>query len=240
ELSAAKGHQAAKRDLDGIRATLDDIAYKRGAVWSWDGESSARAVVGLLSNPSRAAAEAASLAIDVHESLAGASQDLPAVPRASIGIVRGAASAERDEQGHLQNHPLQAPAGYLSDELGGRTPFGKTYVAGGVYRIVRRDFRWAEAPSLDLRGADVEVPAQMRVYTLVRPLSREERAAELSLVPNDLVGRDAEKADLHAALHSALSPGDPHAKGRAGGRIPPMPGPPGRTSSAPPEASASP
>ena len=214
ELSAAIGAAAAKRSLDSIRAILDDIAYKRGAVWSWDGDNAARAVVGLLSNPSRAPAEAASLAVDVHESLAGASQDLPVALRAAIGIVRGVASGERDDQGHLQNHTLQPPAGYLSDELGWRTPFGKTYVAGGVYRVVRRDFRWAEAPSLDLRGADLAVPAQMRLYALVRPLSREERAHELALLPNDLVGRDAEKADLHAALHAALSTGDPHSIAR--------------------------
>ncbi|MBK8254002.1 MAG: protein kinase [Polyangiaceae bacterium] len=219
ELSVAIGAPAAKRALDSIRATLDDIAYKRGAVWSWDGDNTARAVVGLLSNPSRAPVEAASLAVDSHEALAGASQDLPVTLRAAIGIVRGIASGERDDQGHLQHHVLQAPAGYLSDELGWRTPFGKTYVAGGVYRVVRRDFRWAEAPSLDMRGADLAVPAQMRVYALVRPLSREERTAELALLPNDLVGRDAEKADLHAALHAALSTGDPHSVARSSSRI---------------------
>ena len=223
ELSAAIGAPAAKRSLDSIRAILDDIAYKRGALLSWDSETSARAVVGLLSNPSRAAVEASSLAIDVHEALAGASQDLPVTLRAAIGIVRGIAAGERDEQGHLQNHALQPPAGYLSDELGWRTPFGKTYVAGGMYRVVRRDFRWAEAPSLDLRGADMAVPAQMRIYALVRPLSREERAAELSLMPNDLVGRDAEKADLHAALHAALSPSEPMSKAARSSARSPLP-----------------
>jgi serine/threonine protein kinase len=231
---------AAKRSLDSIRATLDSIAYKHGAVWSWDGDNAARAVVGLLSNPARAAAEAASLAIDVHEALAGASQDLPVVLRAAIGIVRGIAAGERDDQGHLQDHALQPPAGYLSDELGWRTPFGKTYVAGGVYRVVRRDFRWAEAPSLDLRGAELAVPAQMRVYALVRPLSRDERAHELSLLPNDLVGRDAEKADLHAALHASLSSGEAHSKGRAPARSPvpsSAPSPRNRVSSDPPAGS---
>ncbi|MEZ4298638.1 MAG: protein kinase [Polyangiaceae bacterium] len=230
ELSAAIGSAAAKRTLDPIRATLDDIAYKRGAIWSWDGDTSARAVVGLLSNPSRAPVEAASLAVDVHESLAGASQDLPATLRAAIGIVRGIASGERDDQGHLQNHLLQPPAAYLSDELGWRTPFGKTYVAGGIYRVVRRDFRWADAPSLDMRGSDLEVPAQMRLYALVRPLSRDERAAELALLPNDLVGRDAEKADLHAALHAALSTGDPHSVSRSSNRLGAPPVEPRRSS----------
>src|SRR5262249_36171633 len=51
-----------------------------------------------------------------------------------------------------------------------------------------------------------QVPAQMRLYALHRPLTREERAAEIALAPNDLVGRDAEKADLHAAYHRAVSP----------------------------------
>src|SRR5262249_12360907 len=40
---------------------------------------------------------------------------------------------------------------------------------------------------------------------LERSLSREERLAEVSSAPNDLVGRDAEKADLHAAFHQAVS-----------------------------------
>ena len=208
ELETAQGRLAAKRTADSIRSTLDDIAYKRGALWSWESPSSARAVVGLLANPSRAAADAASLAIDVHESLAGASEDLPVALRAAIGIVRGIAAGERDDRGHLVAHTLQEPANHLADQLGSRTPFGKTWVAGGLYRLVRRDFRWGDAPSLDVADADKhQVPAQMRLYALQRPLTREERIAEIALAPNDLVGRDAEKADLHAAYHRAISSG---------------------------------
>jgi tetratricopeptide (TPR) repeat protein len=206
ELESAQGRHAAKRTGDSIRATLDDIAYKRGAVWSWEGATLARAVVGLMANPSRAAADAASLAIDVHEALAGASDDLPVSLRASIGIVRGIASGERDEQGNLVHHTLQEPANYLADQLGSRTPFGKTWVAGGLYRLVRRSYRWGDAPSLDLAAEGYEVPPQMRVYALQRPLTREERAAEMALAHSDLVGRDAEKADLHAAYHRAIAP----------------------------------
>lgn len=207
ELEAAQGKLAAKRTTDGIRAILGDIAYKRGAVWSWDGPGSARAIVGLMANPARAAADAASLAIDVHEALAGSSEDLPVQLRASIGIVRGIAAGERDNQGHLVRHDLQEPANFLADLLGSRTPFSKTWVAGGVYRQVRRDFRWGDAPTLDVPSADAHhVPAQMRIYALQRPLTREERAAEIALAPNDLVGRDAEKADLHAAYHRAVAP----------------------------------
>ena len=207
ELESVQGRLAAKRSGNSIRATLDDIAYKQGARWSWESPSSARSVVGLLANPSRAAADSASLAIDVHEALAGASEDLPVALRAAIGIVRGIAAGERDDRGHLVNHSLQEPANQLADQLGGRTPFGKTWVAGGLYRLVRRDFRWGDAPSLEIVEAEkYQVPAQMRLYALQRPLTREERIAEIALAPNDLVGRDAEKADLHAAYHRATTP----------------------------------
>ncbi|WP_437639518.1 serine/threonine-protein kinase [Sorangium sp. So ce854] len=206
-LLGAQGRLAGKRSGRSIRTTLDAIAFKHGAIWSWESHASARAVVGLLANPSRAAADAASLAVDVHEALAGASEDLPVELRAAIGIVRGIAYGERDEQGHLINHALKEPANLLAERLGGRTPFGKTWVAGGVYRLVRRDFRWGDAPSLDLDDArGYAVPPQMRLYALQRPLTREERMAEIALSPNDLVGRDAERADLHAAYHRAVSP----------------------------------
>ncbi|XYI01571.1 serine/threonine-protein kinase PknK [Sorangium sp. So ce1128] len=206
-LLGVQGRLAGKRSGRSIRTTLDAIAFKHGAIWSWESHASARAVVGLLANPSRAAADAASLAVDVHEALAGASEDLPVELRAAIGIVRGIAYGERDEQGHLINHALKEPANFLAERLGSRTPFGKTWVAGGVYRLVRRDFRWGDAPSLDLDDArGYQVPHQMRLYALQRPLTREERMAEIALSPNDLVGRDAERADLHAAYHRAVSP----------------------------------
>jgi serine/threonine protein kinase/tetratricopeptide (TPR) repeat protein len=218
---------AGHRSGGSIQAILDDIAFKRGALWSWEaklapvsGPSSsrwgdlgasrsviARAIVGLLANPSRAAAEAASLAIDVHEALAGASEDLPVKLRAAIGIVRGIATGERDAQGHLIHHELKEPANFLADQLASRTPLGETWVAGGVYRLVRRDFRWRDAPSLEIRDpGEREIPRQMRLYALERPLTREERLDEVAIAPNDLVGRDAEKADLHAALHRAINP----------------------------------
>ncbi|EYF07514.1 serine/threonine-protein kinase [Chondromyces apiculatus] len=206
-LEAALGPAAAQRTEQSIRSLLDDIGFRRGAVWSWQGAASARAIVGLMDNPSRAAFEASSLAVDVHEALAGASEDLPAELRAAMGIVRGIAAGERDKEGRLIHHTLQEPANFLAERLGDRTPFGRTWVAGGVYRLVRRDFRWSEAPSLDLEDArDVQVPHQMRLYGLERPLTREERIAEIALAPTDLVGRDAERADLHAAYHRAVSP----------------------------------
>ncbi|MCC6524431.1 MAG: protein kinase [Polyangiaceae bacterium] len=172
-----------------------------------DGDPFGIAVVGLLQNPARAAREAAFIAIDIHEALAGASQDLPVQIRGSVAVVRGMASGERDELGNLEHHDLHEPAGYLAAELGSRTPFGKTWVAGGVYRLVRREFRWSDGPSIELAEAERHnVPERMRAYVLHRPITADERMAELALAPSDLVGRDAEKADLHAAYHHAVQP----------------------------------
>jgi len=217
-LATSLGDPAARARFAAIRAILDDIAYKRGAVWSWEHEGevplahpiTARAIVGLMANPARAAADAASLAVDVHEALAGATEDFPVPLQASLGIVRGVASGERDASGHLVRHTLAEPANYLAERVGATTPFGKTWVAGGIYRLVRRDFRWSDAPAIDIEDAEGrEVPRQMRPYVLERPLTREERLDELSVTPSDLVGRDAERADLNAALHRAVAPATP-------------------------------
>jgi tetratricopeptide (TPR) repeat protein len=197
-----------RRTLDQLRAMLDDLAFKRGMRWVWSTDVDARAIAGLTANPSRAAIDAAQLALDVHEAISGFKEDLPIPVAASIAIVRGIASGARDPQGHLVRYVLHDPTTYLGDVLGRATPMGRTWVAGGVYRLVRRDFRWGDAPSLHLRpSAGLDVPPTMRIYALERSLSREERLADVHGASSDLVGRDAEKADLHAAYHAVVSGG---------------------------------
>ena len=204
-LTEALGELQARRVLGSTRSTLDDIAYKRGAVWSWSTPTGAQGVVGLMANPGRAPSDAAAIALDTHEFLASHSEDLPVPLRASIGIVRGIAAGERDDHGHLVQHALHEPAGYLAEQLGARTPFGKTWVAGGVYRLVRRDFRWSDGPTIRLTDAELhKVPDRMRAYVLLRRITADEHIAEMAMAPSDLVGRDAEKADLQAAYHRAV------------------------------------
>ena len=197
-----------RRTIDRLRGMLDDLAFKRGMRWAWAAETRAQAIAGVGGNSSRAAADAAQLALDVHETISGFKEDLPGVVAASIAIVRGIATGTRDAQGHLVSYSLHDPTEYLAEVLERATPLGRTWVAGGVYRLVRRDFRWGDAPTLRLEPAtNLEVPGTMRVYALERSLSREERLAEAQAGASDLVGRDAEKADLHAAFHESVSGG---------------------------------
>jgi serine/threonine protein kinase/tetratricopeptide (TPR) repeat protein len=200
--------RALARALERSRSMLGDMAYKRGMRWVWSGDFEARAIAGLGAKPAKAASDAAWLAVETHEAIHGIEDDLPSAIGASISIVRGIASGTRDPEGNLVRYVLHDPVTYLADVLARATPVGTTWVAGGVYRQVRRDFRWRDAPTLDLHrpdGALVQnLPPTMRIYALERSLSREEKAQEQSAAQNDLIGRDAEKAELHAAYHAAV------------------------------------
>ena len=232
ELEKAVGPGGATRFLEQLRGTLDEIAFKRAARWTWEARqtpvgggspslsTSARAVVGLTANPARAAFDAAWLAVDVHEAIHGTTDDLPTPLAASVGIVRGIATGRRDKGGHLVEHALQEAADYLSGLLGERAPAGVTWVAGGLYRLVRRDFVWGDAPTIVLDDALArDLPQNMRIYSLVRPLTRDERLHESAHAPSDLIGRDSELADLHAAYHQALTPGARGGTGQVMARV---------------------
>ncbi len=199
--------QALVRAIERSRGMLGDMAYKRGMRWVWTSDFEARAIAGLGPKPAKAASDAAWLAVETHEALLAIEEDLPQKLGASISIVRGIASGSRDPEGNLVRFVLHDPVSYLADVLARSTPTRTTWVAGGVYRLVRRDFRWGDAPTLDLKsdGANVQnLPPTMRIYALERSLSREEKAAEQANAQNDLIGRDAEKAELHHAYHAAI------------------------------------
>lgn len=209
--------RALARALERSRSMLGDMAYKRGMRWVWTGDFEARAIAGLGAKPAKAASDAAWLAVETHEALHGIEDDLPSAVGASLSIVRGIASGTRDPEGNLVRYVLHDPVTYLADVLARATPVATTWVAGGVYRQVRRDFRWRDAPTLYLHRPDVapvqNLPPTMRIYTLERSLSREEKAHEQSSAQNDLIGRDAEKAELHAAYHTAVNgPGNNDAR----------------------------
>ncbi len=197
--------RALERALERVRTMLGEMAYKRSVRWVWSNDLEARAIAGLGPKPARAAHDGSSLALETQEAILGISDDLPVQVGVSLSIVRGIASGTRDLEGNLVRYTLHEPVTFLADTLARATPVGRSWVAGGVYRLVRRDFRWGDAPTLDLHAATVaNVPPQMRIYALERAMSREEKEAELAVLPNDLVARDAEKAELFAAFHAAV------------------------------------
>jgi eukaryotic-like serine/threonine-protein kinase len=202
----ARDDVALAKAVQDLRVMLGEIAYKRGTRWIWDSGGDARALTGLSPN-ARAASDAAWLALDTHEAICAMREDLPAAITASIGIVRGIASGRRDPLGNLVRYTLHDPASHLADVIGRATPDGRTWVASGVFRLVRREFHWSDAPTLELAPAPgVEnLSPTMRVYALERSLSREEKVAQALSAPSDLVGRDAEKAELSAAYREAVS-----------------------------------
>lgn len=220
------GVAGARRVVTQLRATLDEIAFKRHAKLTWEQSGSgdaeptanAEAVVGLMANPSRAAADAVWFAVDVHEAIEGASGDLPVELNAKIGIVRGIASGRRDKGGHLIDHELREPARSLAHLLSSRAPAGVSWVAGALYRLVRRDFLWGDAPTIELEGETAtELPQSLRVYSLLRPLTSQERLQEMALAPHDLIGRDAELGDLLQAYYSTVGVGP--GQGRSEARV---------------------
>ncbi|MEO8177584.1 MAG: protein kinase [Deltaproteobacteria bacterium] len=210
-LRAALGEQQSARLVAMLRSTLGEMAFKRGTTWSWRepspasaGVHSAEAVVGLLANPYGAAADAGRLAVDVHEAIQGACDALPVQLAASVGIVRGLAAGRRDDAGHLVQPSVQESGAQLAALLAERAPPGQTWVAGGLYRVVRRDFIWSDVAPLNLSEAGQRLPRNLHAYALRRPLSREEKQQQ-ALAIRDLIGRDAELADLHAAYHEAVN-----------------------------------
>ncbi len=215
ELENAVGRAQATHVLDQLKATLGEAAFRRGARWSWDAvaqdaplSGAARAVVGLMANPTRAPSDAVWLAIDVHEVVRGGSEDLAVPISASVGIVRGIATGQRDKAGHLIDYELQRSAHDLADMLGVHAPPATSWVAGGLYRLVRRDFVWGDAPTIKIDQAEAQgLPENLRIYSLLRAHTREEKLSEMAHAPSDLVGRDAEIADLHSAYYGVVGSG---------------------------------
>ncbi len=208
---SSEGRRAHERMLERLRGMFGDMAYKRGMRWVWSSDREARAIAGLGPKSAKSASDAAWLALETHEAIRAIEDDSSLPLGASISIVRGIASGSRDAEGNLVRYVLHVPVSYLADVLSRATPVNATWVAGGVYRLVRPDFRWTDAPTLDLR-VDSSVsdrlqhlPPIMRVYALDRSLSREEKEAAQAGAETALVGRDLEKAELHAAYHAAVN-----------------------------------
>ena len=187
------------RALERLRRMLSEMAYKRNLRWVWKDETHAEAIAGLSPKHARAPFDAAQLTQETHEALQGYADEVSDGLFAAISMVRGIASGLRDFEGNLVSYVVHEPAPKLAEIVSKATRAGSTLVAGGLYRLIRKDFLWGQAEEIPVGDAG---PRAMKVHELVRTLSREERRADGG-GGNDLVGRDAERADLSSAFHHA-------------------------------------
>jgi serine/threonine protein kinase/predicted ATPase len=197
-----------ERQLAPLKRMLGEMAFKYRMRWHWDGACDATAIAGTAAKHARAPFEAAMLAKEAQEAILAASDGDDPLFSASLALVRATATGPRDKNGHLVRFAMPESAHWLGALLLDQTPPGKTFVAGGLQRILRRDFLWGDERILDVddtRGA--QLPPELRVHELVRALSAEERARIAATSGSDLVGRDGARADLVSAFHAATSRG---------------------------------
>ena len=187
------------RALERLRRMLSEMAYKRNLRWVWKDDTHAEAIAGLTPKHARAPFDAAQLTQETHEALEGYADEVSAGLYAAISMVRGIATGTRDGDGNLVGYVVHEPAPRLAEMVSRATRAGSTLVAGGLYRLIRKDFLWGPTEEIPVGDAG---PRAMKVHELIRTLSREERRAEGG-GGNDLVGRDAERADLSSAFHHA-------------------------------------
>ena len=205
--------RALVRALERSRAMLGDMAYKRGMRWVWTSDLEARAIAGLGPKPAKAASDAAWLARR-HPRGDRRHQGGPARRRSArrSSIVRGIASGARDPEGNLVRYVLHDPVDVPRRRARARDA-AAGHVGGGR-RLSPRAPRFslgrrADARSQDRRrrpGARAEPAAARCASTRSSARSRaRRRPPEQANAQNDLVGRDAEKAELHGAYHAAVN-----------------------------------
>jgi serine/threonine protein kinase/tetratricopeptide (TPR) repeat protein len=197
----------ARRSLEHVKQALDGLALRHRLRWTWSGLR-ATAIAGLELEHGDAPRHACRCAADIHELLREFRRDETANWSAAIAIVRGEAAGVRDSDDCLDKVTLREPSPAFLELFAQRAEAERTLVAGGIYRLVKREFIWDDAEAIDLRAlADTSLPDAMRTYTLVRALTRDERERELALTQASLFGREVELNDLRAAFFEAAGRG---------------------------------
>lgn len=212
ELAAASDEPRALRVATQLRETLEEIAFKHQVWLTWEseeGESAeltfcrARAVAGLMEHSARAPIGAARFGLDVRDAVAAVAEETRTRVSVGIGLARAVATGRRDKSGRMVQHQIQPAAEALASALSRRAEARGILVAGGLYRLLRTDFAWKSAGEVDIEPSP-GLPQRVRVYSLERSFTRDEKYREQALSARELVGRDPELADLHAAYHQAF------------------------------------
>jgi eukaryotic-like serine/threonine-protein kinase len=187
------------RKVEAIRRMIAEIGYKRGIRFFWTSDREGRAIGGLAAKHSRAALDAALLALEIHEAIVGYDENVGV--RAGISMVRGLASGFRDRDGNLVRFVLHDPGPQLAAIMQRDIREEETRVAGAVYRLLKGEFEWLPQREISLTDEPdqgVALPSYMHLHTIVRRLTEEERSGA-----QIILGREAELAELASGLHHA-------------------------------------
>lgn len=163
----------------GVVRVLDAIAYKNDAVLSWpDGQGRRRFhfLVGFGRTSVSDPLLATRLGMDVIEALAGLEEDLAEPLTAALGISRGVISSVRNAQHRLVRYAPVGSVLEVAERLAAGATGGEVLASGDIYRLVRRDFAFAEASrEIDVRTGAGETLG-IAAWRLRGALTQAERA----------------------------------------------------------------
>lgn len=212
----------AERQVEVDEATakvLADIAYKADAVLSWPeglGRNRFRFIVGLGKASVSDPLKATRLATDTIDALEGLSADALVPVSASIGLSRGLVSTVRDHNGRLLRYAPVGDVLEVAEKLADAGENNDLFVAGEVYRLVRRDYAFDETPQeVDVQTQATNAPRMIRAWRM-RGLRTQEELAEAVREPVDLFGRRDELNTLDRLYTEVHESGRTHFAAVAG------------------------
>lgn len=129
---------------------LSDLAFKADAVLDVGDSAGAgfRLMMGLGRVTDGSPQRAVHLAMDVVDACQGIAAELPQPLALSLGISRGALTTTRDLHGRLLACQPVGDVAHVADRLAAAATPWEVLVSGEVYRLVRREFSFADASAL--------------------------------------------------------------------------------------------
>jgi serine/threonine protein kinase/predicted ATPase len=227
-LGSAIGERRAAARVREFLRIVEEISFKNDGVVARQDEKGFLIFLGLPLSGVDDPVRAVRLALDVIDAAEGLSYDLPSALHLGLGINRGPARVEREEEGRVADYEPYGLLSPLAERLADDSGPGEIRVGGGVYRLSRRDFNFEELPSISLPlpagtggehpettdGGEADVQEtgaegrKARVYRLLGAKTPHERRLD-ARTEGPLLGRDAELADLTTIYKEATTAAKP-------------------------------
>lgn len=193
---------------------VEEIAYKAEGVVARQDEKGFLLYLGLPLSGVDDPVRAVRLGLDVIDAAEGLSYDLPSALHLGLGVNRGPARVEREEQGRVKDYEPYGLLSTMAERLADDSSPGEIRVGGGVFRLSRRDFNFEELPPLNVPVPDTadsprpdssgEEVRRIRVFRLLGAKTRAERRREAG-AEGPLLGRDLELQRLRDVYREAVA-----------------------------------